>query len=83
MKQVLYDAPYENPVKQENYDGFVWQQAVPLRYTVTLDRQQDIMALFGMTPYAWKTPKAGVERLSQLTALETEIGFDIHIYHKA
>ena len=83
MKQVLYDAPYENPVKQENYEGFVWQQAVPLRYTVTLDRQQDIMALFGMTPYAWKTPKAGVERLSQLTALETEIGFDIHIYHKA
>lgn len=83
MKQVLYDAPYENPVKREDYEGFVWQQAVPLRYTVTLDCPEDIMALFGMTPYAWKTPKAGVERLRALTTLETEIGFDLHIYRKA
>ena len=28
------------------------------------------MALFGMTPYAWKTPKDGVERLSALEALD-------------
>ena len=82
MKQVLYDAPYENPVKQEDYEGFVWQQAVPLRDTITLDCTEDIMALFGMTPYAWKTPKAGIDRLSALSALETEIGFDIHVYQK-
>ena len=82
MKEILYERPYENPVKREDYEGFVWRQAVPLRYTVTLDRAEDIMALFGMTPYAWKTPRAGVERLRALPALETEIGFDIHIYQK-
>jgi 23S rRNA (guanine745-N1)-methyltransferase len=82
MKEVLYENPYENPVKREDYPCFAWQKVVPLRYTVTLNDSADIMALFSMTPYAWKTPKAGVERLSQLPQLETEIGFDIHIYKK-
>ena len=35
-----------------------------------------------MTPYAWKTPRSGVERLHQLDNLETELGFDIHIYRR-
>ena len=82
MKQVLYDAPYENPVKQEDYPGFVWQEVIPLRFTIHLDRSEDIHALFSMTPYAWKTPKEGVERLNKLTTLETEIGFDIHVYQR-
>ena len=82
MKSVLYDKPYENAVKREDYPGFQWLEAVPLRYTVHLDCTQDIMALFGMTPYAWKTPKAGVERLSALDELDTQIGFDIHVYRK-
>ena len=82
MKQVLYDIPYENPVKQETYTNFAWQEVIPLRYTVTLERPEDIMALFSMTPYAWKTPREGVERLAQLNTLETEIGFDIHVYRR-
>ena len=83
MKEVLYDNPYENPVKREDYPGFTWQQVVPLRYTVTLNDSTDIMSLVSMTPYAWKTPKEGVERLSRLSRLETEIGFDIHVYKKS
>ena len=83
MKEVLYENPYENPVRQEDYPGFVWQKVIPLRYTVTLDSGADITALFSMTPYAWKTPREGVERLSRLSQLETEIGFDIHVYKKA
>ena len=82
MKQVLYDRPYENGVKREDYPGFRWLEAVPLRYSVHLDRSEDVMALFGMTPYAWKTPRAGVARLESLTELDTEIGFDIHVYER-
>ncbi len=83
MKEVLYENPYENPVKQEDYPNFVWQKVIPLRYAVTLDSSADIMALFSMTPYAWKTPKDGVDRLRRLSQLETEIGFDIHVYKKS
>ena len=82
MKQVLYARPYENPVKREDYPGFVWQGVDQVRCTLSLSSNQDIMALFGMTPYAWKTPKEGVERLSALDHLDCQAGFDIHIYRK-
>ena len=42
----------------------------------------DITALFHMTPYAWKTPKSGVQRLAGLDRLDTQAGFDIHCYQK-
>ena len=83
LKQVLYDRPYENPVKTEDYPGFVHRETVPLRFSAQLDRAGDIMALFGMTPYAWKTPRAGVERLRALDCLTTQVGFDIHVYQRA
>ena len=80
MKEVLYPRPYENGVRREDYPGFRWLEAVPLRYRVHLACSEDIMALFGMTPYAWKTPREGVARLSALGELDTQIGFDIHVY---
>ncbi len=79
---MLYARPYENPVKREDYPGFVWQGADQVRCTLSLSSNQDIMALFGMTPYAWKTPKEGVERLSALEQLDCQAGFDIHVYRK-
>lgn len=82
MKQVLYDVPYENQVRQEEYPGFIWLECRPVRFTAHLQKPEHIMSLFGMTPYAWKTPKAGIERLSRLEKLDTQIGFDVHIYQK-
>ena len=82
MKEVLYPAPYENPVKRDDYTGFEWQGSEAVRYTASLEGSDHIMALFGMTPYAWKTPREGVERLRSLARLDTQIGFDIHIYRK-
>jgi len=82
MKQILYPNPYENPVKREDYPGFVWLGARQVRYTIHMEDPAHIMALFGMTPYAWKTPREGVERLRALSELDTQIGFDIHLYQK-
>ena len=80
MKEILYATPYENPVKQEEYPGFVHADTVEVRYTISMDDPADWMALFRMTPYAWKTPKEGIQRLEALSHLDTEIGFDIHVY---
>ena len=35
-----------------------------------------------MTPYYWKTPKAGAERLAALDSLTTRIAFRVHIFQK-
>lgn len=82
MKEVLYEKPYENPVKREDYTSFAWESVREVRYEAELECGQDIMALFHMTPYAWKTPRAGVERLSELERLKVHIGFDLHCYRR-
>lgn len=82
MKEVLYDIPRPNEVKLTPYEGFHYLQVAEVRDTVTVQGQDHIHALFQMTPYYWKTPKTGAERLAQLTELTTEIAFDIHVYEK-
>ncbi len=49
---------------------------------VTLPDGQTIRDLFGMTPYLWKTPKEGLERLHALERLEVQTAFDLHLYRR-
>lgn len=78
LKQVLYDAPYENAEKEESYPGLPLREILPVETTFTLPTPADIEALFRMTPYTWKTPKAGAERLAALEQLTVTAQFRIH-----
>ena len=80
MKEILYDAPYPNEVKQTPYDSFTYAEIRHVEQEIYLPCREDIQALFGMTPYCWKTPKAGRERLAALEELRCRISFDIHAY---
>jgi 23S rRNA (guanine745-N1)-methyltransferase len=82
LKQVLYEKPYPNEEKETPYDGFRYEAIVPVEDTITLTSQADIHALFQMTPYYWKTPKAGAERLAALETLTSRIAFHVHIFQR-
>lgn len=82
LKQVLYDRPYPNEVKQTPYPGFSYQEIRHVEAVIHLLCQEDIHALFQMTPYYWKTPRAGAERLAALTTLDVTIIFDIHVFRR-
>jgi len=82
LKQVLYDQPYPNEEKETPYEGFTYETIVPVDSRITLRNQADLHALFQMTPYFWKTPKAGVERLAAQDTLTTRISFRVHIFQK-
>ena len=82
MKQVLYDRPYRNETKETPYEGFRYVTIRHEKSSITLSCQEDIQALFGMTPYCWKTPRAGKERLAALDTLTTTAAFDIHIFER-
>ena len=82
LKQVLYDRPYPNEEKKTPYEGFAYQSIVPVEAVITLPCQADIHALFQMTPYYWKTPKAGADRLAALESLTTRVSFRIHMFEK-
>ena len=53
LKQVLYDRPYPNEVKQTPYPGFSYQEIRHVEAVIHLPCQEDIHALFQMTPYYW------------------------------
>jgi len=82
LKSVLYDTPYENEEKTENYDGFELVGIEQARSDFLLTSGDDIMALYHMTPYTWNTPKDGAERLKSVNELSVTADFRIHIYRK-
>lgn len=82
LKQVLYDRPYPNEVKETPYPGFRYADIRHVSDVIHLDCPADIQALFGMTPYCWKTPKSGAEKLCELSELDCRIAFDIHVFQK-
>ena len=82
MKEILYDRPYPNEEKETPYEGFAYERIVPVEYTVRLPSQEDIHALFQMTPYFWKTPKEGAARLAEVDRMDCRIDFKIHIFRR-
>ena len=77
LKEILYVNPYENVLREEQYVGLDALPEIPLRFRFHLQRQEEIMALFHMTPYTWKTPREGVERLAKVQELEVTAEFRI------
>lgn len=82
MKEVLYDRPYPNEEKETPYEGFSYREIVPVEGTVLLERREDIRNLFRMTPYFWRTPRAGAERLAALDRLSLRTSFRVHVFEK-
>lgn len=82
LKEILYDAPYENEYRETQYAGFAFQKRVAVQSEITIDNNKTIMDLFAMTPYYWKTPVEGSERLKKTDILSTQIEFDFLVYQK-
>ena len=82
LKQAVYDTPYENEEQTIPYEGFEYIQVERVEQRVMLPDSQTIQDLFGMTPYLWKTPKHGIERLKALDHLEVQTAFDLHLFRR-
>lgn len=80
LKAVLYPKPYLNQEERITYDGFRYQEVRRVERTVHLPDQDTIWNLFQMTPYYWKTPLEGKRRLEQLSQLDVQTMFDVHVF---
>lgn len=81
LKEVLYEKPYENPVQQVEYDGFVQIEEITVRDEITVPAAMT-ESLFAMTPYYWRTPAEGAARLAAHGDLTTEIEFRFLVFEK-
>ena len=82
MKEILYERPYENELREESYAGFRQAGEFPVEFRFRLEKQEEIAALLRMTPYSWKTPKSGIERLTEYRELEITAQFRILVFEK-
>ena len=82
LKAALYETPYENDEQPPKAGNLRLIDTVRVRGEIALSSQEEINALFQMTPYYYHTPAAGMRRLEALQSLDTEIEVVLLVYQK-
>lgn len=82
LKARIYDTPYKNQVDDSELQGFELLYTERLGYIMQLNDKKEIRALFGMTPYAYRTNAAGIGRVMELDSLDVTASFIIFVYRK-
>lgn len=82
LKSEIYDEPYKNKSESVKLENFRISDYKEIKYTLRLDNSEDIISLFKMTPYYYKTSRDDQAKLESKTELETEIEFGVIVYEK-
>lgn len=82
LKQAVYETPYENDEKLPETAILQLVSTAQVTDKICLASQEDIQAVFRMTPYFFHTAQADKDKLLSLTQLETEVEFVIAEYEK-
>ena len=80
MRQFIYDEVIKKAPEVIPAEGFEEVCHTGVRYTHTLTSSAEIMDLFGMTPFCYKTPREAVERLSALESLTVTVSTDYFVF---
>ena len=81
LKEFLYPEVHLNIPKIEDVEGFSFIKEISVKDIIHLNNEE-ILNLFTMTPYYYKTSMESKERLKNLDSLSTQIQFVIRIYKK-
>lgn len=82
LKETVYDTPYKNTVNDMEVEGFELIEYSDVHEKIKICTNEDILALFSMTPYYYKTSEKDRNKLLALDSLETTIHFRAALYRK-
>jgi len=82
LKNVIYEHPYKNQVKDYDLPGFVFQKAERIETKIHLKSQEDILNLFQMTPYYYRTKQEDLVKIHALSQFEVTVSFQLLQYQK-
>ncbi len=82
LKEVLYDAPYENEEQDTAIPGFSLLSRQEISYPVTIQTAEELEALLTMTPYFYRTEEAKKANLGTHAPLDTPLSFVLLLYQR-
>lgn len=83
MKEVVYEnvrKDFYSPI--EDLKIFKYIETINCTYKTFIKENESIKNLFNMTPYRWRSPRGGIEKLFSLSELETLIDVNFDIFEK-
>lgn len=82
LKSILYEHPYLNEDGIRRIEGFTPLHSERLTYSFSCETPELLHALYKMTPYYYRTPAAGAERLDALDRLDITADFSWTLYER-
>lgn len=83
LKEKIYQNPYKNPAPSYEKQGFKIKSVTEVKYQINLENNDDIEALFKMTPYYYKTSASDQQKIKDVKGLLVSLEFAIAEYKKA
>lgn len=83
LKAAVYEKPYENEPEDLDQAGFEIIGNREIRESIHLNNNTDILNVFAMTPYYYKTSAEDQKKLQDIHELDTEIEFGLLVYRKS
>ncbi len=80
LKQAVYDIPRKNPPDTETVAGFRLIGSENVIYTAELGSNEEVLDLFAMTPYYYKSGQKDQEKLRRVESLRVTAAFGIRLW---
>lgn len=82
LKKLLYASAYENDTRADLPKGVKLVCEETLKYNIEVVGNENIQALFAMTPYYWRTSKDDAKKLDGVSSLKTDIDIIFSVYKR-
>lgn len=82
LKCEIYEKPYKNQVGSFEIEGFELVEKSEIKNRISLTSNQQVLDLFSMTPYYYKTSHEDREKLNTVDRLEVQTEFMVLVYKK-
>ena len=80
LKKAVYDEPYKNSVKPYEMENFEFVEKVNVDGVMKMENSDDVLNLFMMTPYYYKTSEEDTKKLLASPPKEIEYSFEILVF---
>lgn len=83
IKEVVYENvknDFYSPI--EDMKEFKHIKTYEVKEEINIDKKENIENLFNMTPYRWRSPKKGIEKLFQLNSIKVTIDVNFDVFEK-